>query len=973
MSVLSVAAGGGLLEREVELARVNRTVDRVAAGVGAVVVVEGPAGIGKTELLAAVGAGAQPRGLDVLRARGSEFEAEVAFGIARQLFEPILLRTSGRERRRLLGGVAGVGARALGIEKGDPPADRLAAIHGLFWLCANHAERGPLVIAVDDVQYADDPSLAWLGYLGRRVGDLPLALVLGFRSGDPGGERAELVRLVGDDRVQRMALGPLSAAAVAAIVRAQLDAGADEPFCLACWELTGGNPLLVRELLVAARDQGLAARGDSVEGLHGIAPAAVGTSVLGRLGRLGDEAVALARAVAVLGAGAEVLLAARLADMDPATAELTADRLAAAQILVPRRPLEFFHPLIGAAIREDIAPGARRVAHRRAATLVDEDGEGSLARVAAHLLACGPAGDEWVVQRLADAARESLERGAPEVAVDYVRRALSEPPAADERPALLFLLGIAEWRARGPEAIAHLEQALAAAGDDPRTLIASCVLLALAYNVSDRAERAVEVLERALAVAGDREAMVALTKRLGTIEPKALRDARLALTLEASIAVVGMMNERSAPVALRRAEVLRGRLDELADPPVYLLAMLAYYAVRANRAAEAQELAERALACEPYPPPLDISALLIYLLTVVERYAEVQQLCEDLLGIARRRGAMQETIGILVLRASASCDAGALADAEADARWTLERAEGIRRIQAAVEVIRVLIERDELEAAENVLEQCPDPRTTNAAEVVRFLTARGRLRGAQGRLQDALDDFLECGKRMERLGRLTLSAAPWRPEAALAYAALGEIGEARRLAGEQLELARAFGRPRTLGISLRAYGLVESGERGLELLAEAVETLERSQSPLELARALADYGAALRRAGQRVQARAELERALDLAHRLGARRIGAQARAQLIAAGAKPRRDAITGRDALTVAELRVARLGAEGLTNREIAQALFITTKTAKAHLSRVYRKLGITRRGQLAGALSGLLDENGEEDGSIVVRAIS
>ena len=151
-----------------------------------------------------------------------------------------------------------------------------------------------------------------------------------------------------------------------------------------------------------------------------------------------------------------------------------------------------------------------------------------------------------------------------------------------------------------------------------------------------------------------------------------------------------------------------------------------------------------------------------------------------------------------------------------------------------------------------------------------------------------------------------------------------------------------------------------------------MDTLEHSQSPLELARALSDYGTALRRAGRRVPARAELERALDLSHHCGARRIANQARAELIAAGAKPRRDAITGRDALTPAELRVARLAAQGLTNREIAQALFITTKTAKAHLNRVYRKLGITRRGQLADALTAVIDD-GAEDASASVTAIS
>ena len=172
------------MEREVELARVDRVIDQVSSGVGAVVVVEGPAGIGKSALSAAVGAGALARGMGVLRAQVCEFEAEIAFVVARQLFEPMLRVAAPRERRQLLEGqllegVTRVDARALGVEAGEPPADRFAAIHGLFWLCANRAERSPLVV-VDDVQWIDDPSLAWLGYLARRAGDLPVALVLGF-------------------------------------------------------------------------------------------------------------------------------------------------------------------------------------------------------------------------------------------------------------------------------------------------------------------------------------------------------------------------------------------------------------------------------------------------------------------------------------------------------------------------------------------------------------------------------------------------------------------------------------------------------------------------------------------------------------------------------------------------------------------------------------------------------------------------
>ena len=298
------------------------------------------------------------------------------------------------------------------VEAGEPPTDQFAAIHGLFWLCANRVERGPLVVVVDDVQWVDDPSLGWLGYLARRAGDLAVLLVVGLRSGDPGGERAELVSLAAGAS-ERIALGPLTATAVGVIVRGQLDEDADKEFCSACDELTRGNPLFVRELLAAAGEQGLTGRGGSVEALRRIAPSAVGTSVLARLGRLGEDVVALARAVAVLDAGAEVALAARLAELDPVVAELAADRLAVAQILAPVRPLQFFHPLIGAAVREDIGPGARRLAHRRAAALIEGDREGSIARVAARLLACGPAGDTWVVERLADAAREALEGGRP--------------------------------------------------------------------------------------------------------------------------------------------------------------------------------------------------------------------------------------------------------------------------------------------------------------------------------------------------------------------------------------------------------------------------------------------------------------------------------------------------------------------------------------------------------------------------------
>jgi DNA-binding CsgD family transcriptional regulator len=239
----------------------------------------------------------------------------------------------------------------------------------------------------------------------------------------------------------------------------------------------------------------------------------------------------------------------------------------------------------------------------------------------------------------------------------------------------------------------------------------------------------------------------------------------------------------------------------------------------------------------------------------------------------------------------------------------------------------------------------------NQAYFTFMLYERGRLRAAQRRPAEAYADFKEVGQREERAG-YGLHAVLWRAAAAPELLALGEETAAQALANEALGLSKHRGR-RLAGVALRSLALVDTKAR-VDLLEQAVGVLGRSQSRLELSRVRADYGVALRGAGQRVKARAQLEQALDLAHHCGATAIADLARAELVALGAKPRRDAITGRDALTASELRVARLAAQGMTNREIAQALFITSKTASAHLSHIYRKLEITRRAQLAQALA-------------------
>lgn len=268
-----------------------------------------------------------------------------------------------------------------------------------------------------------------------------------------------------------------------------------------------------------------------------------------------------------------------------------------------------------------------------------------------------------------------------------------------------------------------------------------------------------------------------------------------------------------------------------------------------------------------------------------------------------------------------------------------------------------LIERGDLTGAAAAL-RLPGDQTRWRAQfsIARYLYALGRFQAASGSLREALQTLLDGGEAATRMNFSNPAANfGWRSEAALLAARLGEADRAAELVAEELRLARAFGAPHALGIALRAAGLIDGGDRGLELLAEAVTVLNGSDADLELARTLIDQGAALRRAGRRRDAREPLRRGLDVASRCGALVLAARAREELVAAGGRPRRERISGTDGLTASELRVARLAAQGLTKRQIAQALFVSMSTVSTHLGHVYAKLDINHRDQLPSALAG------------------
>ena len=265
----------------------------------------------------------------------------------------------------------------------------------------------------------------------------------------------------------------------------------------------------------------------------------------------------------------------------------------------------------------------------------------------------------------------------------------------------------------------------------------------------------------------------------------------------------------------------------------------------------------------------------------------------------------------------------------------------------------VLLERGKISEAEQVIAEVSVEELLPGHRI-QPLHGRGRVQLATGAPEQALSDFLAAGEAAESIHIRNPAYIPWRSQAALALRQLGRIDEAQALAAEELKLSRRWGASRTIGVSLRALGLVEGGQAGAQLLREAVAVLEDSPARLEHARALIDLGAAQRRSNSRSEARQLLRQGIELAHRCGGSALVDYANNELAATGAHPRTIMLSGVEALTASERRVAQMAAEDLTNKEIAQALFVTVKTVEQHLGRAYRKLDISSRRELGAALA-------------------
>jgi DNA-binding CsgD family transcriptional regulator len=930
-----------LLERDGELAALDALVGG-ELGLSRLLAIEAPPGIGKTSLILEARSRARAAGTRALAARGSELESRFSFGVVRQLFEPFLAQLSDQERGQVLTGAAKLTSSLfepaqLEAETGaDTP---LAILHGLYWLTANAAADAPLLLTVDDLHWCDAPSLRWLAYLLPRMEDVDVSIVVGLRPAEPGEAPALLAQIVADPLATIIQPAPLSTAATAQLVRESVSPDADDAFCEACHDLTGGNPQLLRELRHWIVAEGVEPTEGNIDRLGEVAALAGSRALATRLARLSPDAIRLARAIAILGEEVDPHRAAELAELDQRSAAQAMADLARVDVVRPQLPLGFVHPLVRSAVEETLSLLELDAGHARAAKLLTESHADS-ERIAAHLLLVPPADDPEVVAALSEAARKAVTRGASDSAVAYLRRALVEPPPESERAQFLLELGAVETLVDGSASVEHLGEALGLI-DDPQKRAEIAALLGFQLFYLHRLDESDAVFEQA-------------------VNELAGADPELERVLEAGLISNGIFHPPLKESAARRLDQVRRHGGDTSLGEKMLLGLLAFYDARSGApAAITVPIARRALGgdtllrADSGGGPL-IRAGMVLAMADEE---DAPALYDAVLTEAHLRGSATAFASAKFFRAQALLFRGDLAEAEAEARaafaacreWGFHLLDSFIYIQTDAQM-----EQGKLDDAARVFADAGDPAPDDAPTFT-YLSSRARLRMLRGDLHGGLEQLLEAGRSFEAVGGRNPAFMPWRSQAALGLLQLDRPDEAAALAREELEVARVWGAPRALGAALRAAGLVQGGKRGLALLQEAVEVLAASPAKLEHAKARTELGAALRRANQRIKAREQLRRAVELATICGAIPLAAQAESELLATGARPRRIALSGLESLTPSERRVAELAAGGPTNREIAQELFVTPKTVEVHLSSVYRKLGISSRSQLAGALAG------------------
>lgn len=937
--------GAVLLEREHELGRIDAALAAARDGVGNALLVEGPAGIGKTALLEAAQRRALSQGVLVLASRGTEIERGYALGVVRQCLLPAVHAVGGEQRERLLSGAAAVAAPVV-LDNATPPkvTTRFEMLHGLYWLVANLLDQlgRPAMLVIDDAQWADESSLRFLAFLVRRTQSLPLVVLTAARS-PPADAQRESESLLWEARtdpaMELLAPLALGEQAVAQLLDADDPTALDAAFVRACQRATGGNPFLLGQLVATLRAEGVPFTAAAAAQVLDVTPPDVSRGVHRKLAALGEAAAALARAVAVLGDNASVVEAAALADLDVAVARETASVLGAAGLLDVEWPLRFRHPLLRGAVSQGMNGAERDRWHRRAVELLAQQGASS-ERQALHLLVVAPAGQAQVSTILRTAAQLARERGAPDSAATLLARALAEPPPSDQRHELLT----------------ELAEVKHAAGDS----VAAADHAAEAFESAPDATTRARVLDIWGTVVGpDLVAMASLAPLVHrTLIELGEGEREIAMRLRAQLLAAMLPDPNSDPAGLAALIADAERLTGDTPGEAAVLGILVFHLVAADGTAEqvgrvAERAAHQARALMTDGSDTKAFSGVVHGLRWSERLELAEQLLIDAITLARARGARTAFAFGSATLAEVRRRRGMLREAEADARAGIAAAEGWALAMATGALAACLLDRGRVTNAWQTLDAAgltgtlgPSPPETE------ILLARMRVRAAAGERAAALADWQDAQARPVR-GAPTASWIESYVVIADVMRAHGDAASAASLCAEALELARHWGTPGAIGEALRGVARANAEKGAIDTLEDAIIHLQRSPNRLVHAHALVDLGSALRRRGDRRQSREPLSEALILAQTCGADGLAEHARHELAASGLKSERDTDQGGELLTASEQRIAEMAATGASNAEIAQSLFISLKTVEMHLTHSYRKLAITGRPDLAAAL--------------------
>jgi DNA-binding CsgD family transcriptional regulator len=938
------ASATRLRGRGPEMDALREALDRVAAGRPALALIEGEAGIGKTRLLDTVLEDAVARGMQVARGRAEELEQNRPFGLVAAAFGCV--RTSDDPRRKAIADLLASSVGGGPITVTSDPGLQFQAVDAFADLVEALALAGPLVVGLDDLQWADESSLLTLGALVRRMAGLPVAVLGCLR---PLPRSTDLDRFTGrlfeTDGARRIWLAPLSAAAVHDLVA---DAVAAEPGPALLTEAAGagGNPLFVTELVGALMQEGtVQIAGGRAEVAHATLPPTLRLTVLRRLSFLSDGTIEALRAASILGSSFSLtdLVTVTGGSARELSVALT-EAVQAGVVADDGQRLRFRHDLIRDAIYEDLPGSVRLGLHREAGLRLGAAGAPAL-QVAEHLARGARPGDSEAIRWLTQAAREAVAT-SPDSAARLLARAVDlMSPADPGRDRLLVLrVGSLMWAGRLAEAEAT-SRALLDRGHDPSVACLVRLSLAQALLATGWARAALRELQQAVCSTdgGDLAAAQAWE----------------------SFAHLSLGDLDSAWSAGTEARSAADQVDDHLATSVATTS-LALTAEQRGDLALALRLAGDALSRADHSPArlghrYTVRGVHGLILTDLDRFDEARSTLQAGARIAEELGIRLHLSSYQVFLAFEAFAAGDWDEALADAQVGLELAEEVGETYTRVwcQSLRslILVHRNDLRGAR-------DAADTAVAELSgtgpRYRShwahwARALVLEADGQAGEAYAVMAECWDWCAGLG-LTMDYGMLGPD--LVRLALGghDRDRARAVAAAVTGLAERNQVPSLSGAALRCRGLADDDA---ETLAAAVRAYQPGARPLELAGACADAGAAFARLGQADQARALIEQALEIYENLDAGRDVARVEAGLREAGIRRGRRGPRGRPqsgwlSLTPAEQTVASLVADGLSNPQIGDRLYISRRTVQAHLAHVFAKLGIASRAQLAAQVT-------------------